>query len=108
MLFEVVSNLQHLPNGFEAPRQNGMRFGPATREWQDDLWRRWPTPAEWPGWLTVYEAAAYVRVHHHTIREALEPDRSGRASLAHKKIGGTYRIRKSVLDAWNDVESYRA
>ncbi len=91
----------------EPPGTGGAGPLRATREWQDAQWKRWPTEADWPGLLTIYEAAAYLRVHHHTIRAALVPDRSGRADLPHKKVRGAYRIRKKALDSWGEVASYR-
>ena len=83
---------------------NAIAAHKASAEFQDGLWAKWPTPAQWPGTLDLYEAAAYVRVSPATLRRACRPDRGGRASLAHQRFGTAYRLRKASLDAFGAVK----
>lgn len=71
----------------------------STRDWQNSLWAHWPTEAQWPTPLDLYESAAYKRVHPDTIRRLCTPDRKGQAKLRHQRIGASFRIRKADLDA---------
>lgn len=76
-----------------------------SREWQEMLWKHWPTPADWPGSLDVYEAAAFKRISEDTIRAASRPGRDGRAKLRHQRFGAAYRYSKSDLDQYGRVEA---
>jgi hypothetical protein len=75
----------------------------SSREYQDLLWKKWPTEVDWPGKLDVYEAAAYCRVSPDLIRDALTLGRDGRAKLPHSRLGIVYRIRKADLDCFGQV-----
>lgn len=79
-----------------------------SREFQESLWRKWPTPADWPGVLDLYEAAAYRRVGYGTIWRACQCDRAGRASLAHQRLGDVYRVTRTALDAFGAVKTREA
>jgi hypothetical protein len=70
----------------------------------DELWTRWPKPEDWPGRLDLYEAAAYLRVNHKTVRRACLAGRDGRAALRHQRIGAQYRIAKRDLDTLGLVQ----
>jgi excisionase family DNA binding protein len=70
----------------------------ATSAWQESLWAKWRTPEAWPDRLSVAEAAAYLRVSPDTIRRLVTLDRTGRARLAHQRIGVRIIIRKPSLD----------
>lgn len=72
-------------------------------EHQDSLWRKWPQPADWPGTLDLYEAAAYCRVAYLTIWRACQTGRDGKARLAHRRFGTVYRVNKSALDRFGMV-----
>lgn len=76
----------------------------SSAEWQDALWRKWPQESDWPGYLDVYESAAFLRVSPDTIRRALITGRDGRALLPHSRPAGIYRIRKEDLCAFGRVE----
>jgi hypothetical protein len=75
----------------------------SSRAWQAQLWALWPTEAQWPGVLDIYEAAAFRRVHPDTIRRACTPDRNKQARLTHQRLGASYRIKKSALEAFGLV-----
>lgn len=79
----------------------------ATTAWQQTQWQRWPTIESWPEVLDVAEAAAFLRVHPDMIRRSLRRDRLGQAALAHQRIGGRYRIRKTALLEFGHVTSRR-
>jgi hypothetical protein len=90
-----------------APGGSGVR-GNATkskssRKFQIELWQQWPTEADWPGILDVYEAAAYRRVSPDMIRRALTLGRDSKSKLAHSRYGVAYRIRKVDLDNFGRV-----
>lgn len=70
----------------------------AEGRWQEGLWGKWPSKEAWPAKLTVYEAAAYLRVSPDSIRTRLRPGRDRRAELAHQRIGTSYRIDRAELD----------
>ena len=74
----------------------------------DALWAKWPTPAQWPGSLDLYEAAAYRRISYGTIWRACQIDRSGKAALSHQRFGTVYRISRAALDAFGVVAERRA
>jgi hypothetical protein len=76
-----------------------------SRIWQDMLWQHWPTPAQWPGTLDVFEAAAYKRLSEDTIRAAARPGRDRRAKLRHQRFGATYRFAKADLDTYGLVQA---
>lgn len=80
----------------------------ASREWQEALWQHWTTPEQWPGSLDVFEAAAYKRVSHATIRAALGTGRDGKAKLRHQRFGASYRIAKADLDRFGLVQDRAA
>lgn len=79
-----------------------------SREFQEALWRKWPTPADWPGTLDIYEAAAYKRIEYKSIWMACQPGRDGKARLEHQRFGNTYRISKAKLDAFGVVKERAA
>ena len=79
------------------------RVNRQSREWQESLWRKWATPAEWPGSLDIYEAAAYKRVGYGTIWRACQRGRDGLALLAHQRFGDRYVISKAALDKFGAV-----
>jgi hypothetical protein len=73
------------------------------------LWQQWPTPAHWPAFLDLYEAAAYKRVDYKTIWRACQVARTDRkAKLRHQRFGAHYRIGKDALDAFGLVEGRAA
>ncbi len=76
----------------------------SSRAWQAELWALWPTEAQWPGVLDIYEAAAYRRVCPDTIRSLCAPDRKKQAALEHQRIGASYRIRKLALERMGLVQ----
>jgi len=76
----------------------------ASAEWQDALWRKLPQEADWPGYLDVYESAAFLRVSPDTIRRALVTGRDSRALLSHARPAGIYRIRKDDLRGFGRVD----
>lgn len=80
----------------------------ARSEWQASQWRDWPRVEDWPASLTVYEAAALLRVSPDTIRRILTTDRLGRAALCHTRVGAIYRIKKSDLLKYGAVPSRNA
>lgn len=82
-------------------------INPASVEWQDAIWRRWPKAADWPDFLTTYESVAYLRISYDSVRRGLTKDLAGRAALKHQKFGRSVRIRKVDLDEWNVVASNR-
>lgn len=72
------------------------------------LWKQWPTRADWPGFLWVDEAAAFLRVSPCYIRDVTELDRDGKSLLPHQRLPGTVnrqmrRIRKEDLEAFGFV-----
>lgn len=73
--------------------------------WQLARWQQWPTEESWPAVLDLYEAGAFRRVHPMTIRRACQPDRAGRATLAHQRIGSAYRISKAALKSFGAVKA---
>jgi hypothetical protein len=77
-------------------------------EYAEALWAKWPTPAQWPGSLDLYEAAAYRRISYGTIWRACQIDRAGKAALAHQRFGTVYRISRAALDAFGVVGERRA
>lgn len=81
----------------------------SSREWQDEQWRKWPSEADWPGSLDLYEAAAFRRVSPATIRRAIVKDRAGCASLRHQRLGRTgLRFAKADLQAFGLVPDRKA
>ena len=80
---------------------------------ENTLWRRWPSPSDWPGILTIDEAAAYLRTSSDYIRDATAAGRDGKAVLRHQDLPGKggakgksmKRIRKTDLDAFAVVDS---
>lgn len=54
--------------------------------------------------MDLYEAAAYLRMDYHTMRNACVCDRAGHARLSHQRIGSAYRIRRTALDRFGLVE----
>jgi hypothetical protein len=79
-----------------------------TAEYADLLWKKWPRAEDWPGSLTIYEAAAYKRVEYKTIWRACKPGRDGKARLSHQRFGTDYRISKAALDRFGLVEQREA
>ena len=77
-------------------------------EYQESLWRKWPTSADWPGSLNIYEAAAYKRVGYATIWTACQCGRDGKAKLAHQRFGDRYVLTKAALDAFGAVKERAA
>lgn len=77
----------------------------SSEEWQESLWKKWPTEDSWPANLSVYEAAAFMRIHPDSIRGALVVGRDGKARLAHQKWGAIFRIRRADLSAFGRVET---
>ena len=75
-------------------------------EYAEMLWAKWPQAEDWPGVLDVYESAAYLRVHYNTLFRACTPDRTGRARLAHQRIGLAYRISRAALDSFGFVPAH--
>ena len=73
-------------------------------EWQFECWRKWPKPENWPAILDVYEAAAFLRVSHWTLRRATVTGRDGRAKLSHQRIGSVIRFRRSDLEKFGLVK----
>jgi hypothetical protein len=76
--------------------------------WQLAQWKKWPTEANWPGVMDLYQAAAFRLVHPSTIRRACQPDRNGNAELAHQRFGSAYRITKRSLESFRAVKSREA
>jgi hypothetical protein len=72
-------------------------------DWQDSCWTRWPKEESWPGILDLYEAAARVRMSPDTIRRATATGRDGRAKLAHRRIGTSYRFWLRDIDNYGIV-----
>lgn len=66
--------------------------------WQQAQWRQRPRCEDWPDRMDVYLAAAYLRLSYFTIRRLCVKDRNGRATLAHQRIGTSYRFRRADLD----------
>ena len=79
------------------------RVDRTSRAYQDSLWAKWPTAADWPGSLDLYEAAAYKRVAYLTLWRACQRGRDGKAQLAHQRFGDTYRVTKTALDRFGAV-----
>jgi hypothetical protein len=79
-----------------------------SRAFQDSLWAKWPTPAQWPGSLDLYEAAAYKRVAYLTLWRACQKGRDGMARLEHQRLGSIYRVDKAKLDAFGRVKERSA
>ncbi len=75
-----------------------------SEEWQLECWRRWPSPANWPAILDIYEAAAFLRVSHWTLRRAAVTGRDGRAALSHQRIGSAIRFRRADLEKFGLVQ----
>ncbi|WP_438482755.1 helix-turn-helix domain-containing protein [Oleiharenicola lentus] len=69
-----------------------------SREWQDQLWQHWPAAARWPGILGIYEAAAFLRISHATIRRLCTAGRDDKAKLRNQRVAGIFRIRKVDLE----------
>lgn len=82
-------------------------LNPASVEWQDAMWRRWPRAADWPDVLSVYESAAYLRISYDSMRRGIAKDRAGFSAVKHQEFGRSARIRKADLDQWNVVPSNR-
>jgi len=80
-----------------------MKTDPKSEAWQDSLWAKWRTPLDWPGVLSLYEAAAYKRVSYSTLWRACQPGADGKAELGHQKFGTSYRVFKSEMDAYRAV-----
>jgi len=83
----------------------------ACREnFQNELWARWPREENWPGYLDVNEAAAFLRISPKSIRLKLQIKQTvGRTrppELPHHRLGRIYRIRKEVLIAANAVKTW--
>jgi hypothetical protein len=82
----------------ESAAAHGLRRVKETEDWQLARWAVWPTEADWPGVLDVFEAAAFLRVHPSTIRAATKPNvGTGRVILPCQRIGGALRFRKTDL-----------
>lgn len=75
--------------------------------WQDEQWQKWPSIDNWPWSLTVYEAAAILRVSPEKIRSSIKICRDGKAKLAHRRVGVTIRIQRSSLLDFGVVQSFR-
>ena len=85
-----------------------VRVDQKSREYQDSLWAKWPTPADWPGSLNIYEAAAYKRISYDTVWTACQCGSDGKSRLAHQRFGNTYRLAKAALDAFGAVKERSA
>lgn len=79
-----------------------------SREYQEMLWRQWPSPEQWPGKLDLCEAAAYLRSDYSSIWEAAQVGKDGRAKLPHQRIGAKYIFNKRDLDAYGRVSGREA
>ena len=78
----------------------------STEGWQRRQWVKWPREEMWPLAVSVYEAAAFLRVSPDLIRDALIIARfDGKARLAHQKIGSIYRIYLADLKSFGRVEA---
>lgn len=84
------------------------RVDRTSRVFQDTLWAKWPAPANWPGSLDLYEAAAYKRVAYLTLWRACQTGRDGRARLKHQRFGSVYRVDRAALDAFGVVQQREA
>lgn len=73
-----------------------------------ELWQQWPSPAQWPGVMDLYEAAAYRRVDYKTLWRACQKGRDGCARLSHQRFGTDYRITKDALDNFGLVKQRAA
>jgi len=77
---------------------------------QNELWARWPREENWPGYLDVNEAAAFLRISPKSIRLKLEMKQTaGRPrppELPLHRLGRIYRIRKEVLVAAHAVKTW--
>lgn len=73
--------------------------------WQQAQWRLRPREQDWPDRMDLYLAAAYLRLSYFTIRRLCVKDRNGRATLAHQRIGTSYRFRRADLDRLGAVAS---
>ncbi len=74
-----------------------------SREYQEEMWRKWPRFEDWPEVLDLYDSAAYLRASYSYVRDNCQIDRDGRAALRHKRLGKMYRIRKVDLDHFGQV-----
>lgn len=92
------------PAGVGKPKRLTRHQIKASATWQEALWKKWPHESDWPGYLDVYESAAFLRVSPDTIRRALVTGRDGRALLPHSRPAGIYRIRKEDLYTFGRVD----
>jgi hypothetical protein len=74
-------------------------------DWQYGCWKRWPKEDSWPGVLDLYEAAARVRMSPDSLRRAAATGRDGRAKLAHRRIGISYRFSLREIDNYGLIHA---
>jgi hypothetical protein len=111
VLRQLASTNQLPPNGaqgigavssLEPKWRDSLETTKSSGEWQNLQWKKWPSYGDWPGYLDVYESAAYLRICPKFIRRRLcivvDDNGERSAAIPHLRIGGIFRLNKEYLE----------